>query len=103
MVQFKNSAGGAETDGFTSADGNGWAVAEVAFLLAPVAAGASVKRQAPGWHPGRGLPGLPGGTPFAALLPGAIIAADTGIGTAQRAMGGTRRQAPDAGTRATYT
>jgi hypothetical protein len=34
MVQYKNSTGGSETDGFTSADGGGWAVAEVAFLLA---------------------------------------------------------------------
>jgi len=34
IVQYKNSTAGSETDGFTSADTNGWAVAEVAFKLA---------------------------------------------------------------------
>lgn len=38
MVQFKNSTGGSETNGFTGADTGGWAIAEVAFLL-PSAAG----------------------------------------------------------------
>jgi hypothetical protein len=39
MVQFKNSTNGAETDGFTTADAGGWAVAEVAFQLAAAAGG----------------------------------------------------------------
>lgn len=34
MVQYKNSTGGAETDGFTSADTGGWGVIEIAFRLA---------------------------------------------------------------------
>lgn len=33
MVQYKNSTGVAEVDGFTSADTGGWAVAEIAFKL----------------------------------------------------------------------
>lgn len=41
LIQYKNSTGGAETDGFTTADAGGWAVAEIAFLLG-VAAGPSV-------------------------------------------------------------
>lgn len=38
LVQYKNSTGGAETDGFTSADTGGWALLMVAFQLAAVAA-----------------------------------------------------------------
>lgn len=36
MVQYKNSTGGAETNGYTGADGGGWAIVEVAFKLASV-------------------------------------------------------------------
>lgn len=34
LAQYKNSAGGSETDGYTGADSGGWAVAEIAFRLA---------------------------------------------------------------------
>ena len=33
MVQYKNSTGGSETNGYTGADTGGWAIVEVAFLL----------------------------------------------------------------------
>lgn len=38
MVQYKNSTGGSETNGYTGADGSGWAIVEVAFKLAASAA-----------------------------------------------------------------
>lgn len=34
MVQYKNSTGGSETNGYTGADSGGWAIVEVAFKLA---------------------------------------------------------------------
>lgn len=34
IIQYKNSTGGSESDGFTSADTGGWAITEVAFKLA---------------------------------------------------------------------
>jgi hypothetical protein len=38
LIQYKNSTGGSETDGFTAADPGGWAIVEVAFLLPATAA-----------------------------------------------------------------
>jgi hypothetical protein len=107
---YANSANGAES-GTWSYSGStiGSNIMVVAFQLAAGGAAAvpatPAARMAPGWHPGRGLPGLPAGTPFLAAQPGAVAAAvaDTGIGPGQRTMTGIRRQAPDAGTRATYT
>ena len=33
MVQYKNSTNGSETNGYTGADGGGWAIVEIAFKL----------------------------------------------------------------------
>jgi hypothetical protein len=71
-----------------------WIAKIVTYKLATAAAAdAPAARVAPGWHPGRGLPGLPGGTPFLAAQPGFTIAGSadaavaaglaTGAGTAQ--------------------
>ncbi len=38
LIQYKNSTGGTETDGFTAADAGGWNVIMVAFKLAAAAA-----------------------------------------------------------------
>src|SRR6476646_98436 len=65
-IEYKNSTNGSESASFTLGASEPWITLLVAFKLGAAAAvgGGSVTRFAPGWHPGPGLPGLPGGTPF---------------------------------------
>jgi hypothetical protein len=87
LAQYKSSTGGAETDGFTSADGGGWAVAEIAFKLAG-AGGAQAAPAAPG-HPvrARQLPARGGTVTRRAgtFTAGVTLATSTSVKSLQRA------------------
>lgn len=90
MVQYKNSTGGSETDGYTGADGGGWAIVEVAFLLASSAA-------VSGWVPQLVPPGLQSPAAWALLQPNTVYpvtaAAPAVSGTAPDHLVIARRQA----------
>jgi hypothetical protein len=45
LIEYKNSTGGSETDGFTTADTGGWAIVEAAFKLAAGSPGQRPQRQ----------------------------------------------------------
>jgi hypothetical protein len=89
------------------ADSNGRAgimvlVQETAAAAAPAAA--TARLYAPGWHPGAGLPGMPGGTPFYAPPPSGVLpaaAAAAAVPVPQRGSPVQARQQPAAAGRVT--
>jgi hypothetical protein len=64
-IAYGSSTNGAESASWAlTGSAAAWATLLVAFKLAPSSGGGASQISGPAWHPGAGLPGMPGGTPF---------------------------------------